>query len=111
KVVGVDPSGHSAKLAAKRIAAAPFAVETIGLSAEQIPVADGAFQTVVSTFTLCTIPDVDRALLEIRRALAPGGRFHFVEHGLSPEAGVARWQHRLSGVHQRLFGGCHLDRP
>ena len=81
KVVGTDPSERSAQLARKRIAAAPFPVETIGLSAEKLPVEDASFASIVSTFTLCTIPDVAGALLEVRRALTPEGRFYFVEHG------------------------------
>jgi ubiquinone/menaquinone biosynthesis C-methylase UbiE len=110
KVVGVDPSATSSKLASKRIAAAPFPVETIGLSAEKLPVADASFPSIVSTFTLCSIPDVRGALLEVRRALAPGGRFHFVEHGRAPDADVERWQNRLNSLQKRLVGGCHLNR-
>jgi ubiquinone/menaquinone biosynthesis C-methylase UbiE len=110
RVVGIDPSETSARLARKRIAAAPFPVELIGLSAETIPVPDASFQSIVSTFTLCTIPDVTGALLEIRRALAPDGRFHFVEHGHSDDPRVERWQNRLNPMQQRLFGGCRLNR-
>jgi ubiquinone/menaquinone biosynthesis C-methylase UbiE len=111
KVVAVDPSGTSARLARKRIAAAPFPVETIGLSAETLPVADASFESIVSTFTLCTIPDVARALLEMRRVLRPGGRLYFVEHGRAPDPGIERWQKRLNGIQGAVFGGCHLDRP
>lgn len=111
KVVGVDPSNTSARLARKRIAATPFPVETIGLSAEKLPVADGSFEAIVSTFTLCTIPNVAAALVEMRRALTPTGRFHFVEHGLSPDPNVQRWQERLNSTQQVVFGGCHLNRP
>jgi ubiquinone/menaquinone biosynthesis C-methylase UbiE len=110
KVIGVDPSHTSARLARTRIAAAPFPVELIGLTAETIPVADASVDAIVSTFTLCTIPDVAGALLEMHRALRPGGRFHFVEHGHADDSGVARWQDRLNGVQQTLFGGCHLNR-
>ena len=110
KVIGVDPSHTSARLARTRIAAAPFPVELIGLTAETIPVADASVDAIVSTFTLCTIPDVAAALLEMRRALRPGGRFHFVEHGHAEDPGVVRWQDRLNGVQQTLFGGCHLNR-
>ena len=110
KVVGVDPSERSARLARKRIAAAPFPVETIGLSAEKLPVEDASFAAIVSTFTLCTIPDVAGALLEVRRALSPEGRFYFVEHGRADDPKVVRWQDRLDGLEQRVFGGCHLNR-
>ena len=111
KIVGVDPSETSAKLARKRIAASPVPIETIGLSAEKLPVPDGSFDSIVSTFTLCTIPDVSSALLEVRRALAPDGRFYFVEHGLAQEPHVERWQHRLNPINQRVLGGCNLNRP
>src|SRR5262245_38328907 len=100
KVVGVDPSQTSARLARKRIAAAAFPVETIGLSAEKIPVPDATFESIVSTFTLCTIPDVHAALLEIRRALAPAGRFFFVEHGRAEDPKVLRWQQRLNPLQE-----------
>lgn len=111
KVVGVDPSETSARLAADRIAAASFPVELIGLSAERIPVADAGFTSVVSTFSLCTIPDAGAALLEVRRVLAPGGHFHFVEHGLAADPRIQRWQHRLNGINQVILGGCNLNRP
>jgi ubiquinone/menaquinone biosynthesis C-methylase UbiE len=110
KVVGVDPSHTAGTLARKRIAASPFEVEVVGLSAEKIPVDDASFDSVVTTFTLCTIPDVANALREMHRALRPGGRLHFVEHGRSDDPAVERWQRRLNGMEQKLFGGCHLDR-
>jgi ubiquinone/menaquinone biosynthesis C-methylase UbiE len=110
KVVGIDPSAKSAKLAGKRIAASPFPVEIIGLSAEKIPVADGSFDSIVTTFTLCTIPDPVAALREMRRALRPGGRLYFVEHGRAKDPNVERWQERLNPIEQVIFGGCHLNR-
>ena len=110
KVVGVDPSETSARLARKRIAASPFPVEMIGLSAEKIPVADGSFESIVSTFTLCSIRDVAGALLEMRRALGPGGRLYFVEHGRAEDPNVERWQERLNSMQQAVFGGCNLNR-
>ena len=110
KLVGVDPSGTSAKLGRKRIAASPFPVEIIGLSAEKLPVADASFDSIVSTFTLCTIPDVAAALLEMRRALRPEGRLYFVEHGHAEDPRVERWQERLNSTQRRFFGGCHLNR-
>ena len=72
---------------------------------------DASHDAVLSTFTLCTIPDVDAALSEIRRVLRPGGRLDFVEHGLSPDPRTAGWQHRLTVVQRRVAGGCHLNRP
>ena len=111
KVVGIDPSGESAKLAKKRIDHAPFPVELLPLPGEQLPAGDGSFDSVVSTFTLCTISDAPAALLQMRRVLRPGGRFFFVEHGLAEDPKVQRWQHRLNGVQRRLAGGCNLDRP
>jgi len=111
KVVGVDPSTLSARLARKRIAASSFPVEVIGLSAERLPVQDASVSTIVSTFTLCTIPDVSQALRDMRRALRPGGRLHFVEHGRADTPQVRRWQTRLNGFQKKLFGGCNLDRP
>ena len=94
RVVGVDPGEHITRLARQRMAAAPVPVELLGLSGEAIPADDHAFDTVVVTFTLCTIPDVYRALGEIRRLLRPGGRLLFAEHGLAPDPDVRRWQRR-----------------
>ena len=111
KVVGVDPSATSARLARKRIAASPFPVQIIGLSAEKIPVPDASFESIVSTFTMCTIPDIANALLEMRRALSPGGRLYFVEHGRAEDPNVERWQERLNSFNQTVFGGCTLNRP
>ena len=73
--------------------------------------ADASFESIVSTFTLCTIPDVTSALREVRRVLRPGGRFHFVEHGRAEDPTVRRWQERLNPVQRRICGGCHLNRP
>jgi len=111
RVVGIDPSGESAKLARKRIARAPFPVEFLPLAGEAIAAPDGSFDSVVSTFTLCTIADPLAALKQMRRVLAPGGRFFFVEHGRSDEPRVQRWQDRLNGAQRWLFGGCNLNRP
>ena len=74
------------------------------------PSSQGGFDAALSTFTLCTIPDVGRALAEVRRVLRPGGRFYFLERGLSPDPRVARWQQRLTPVQRRLCGGCHFNR-
>lgn len=110
RVVAVDPSGDSAYLARERIAAAPFPVEYVRLAGEKIDAPDHSFDTVVSTFTLCSIPEPLVALRQMRRVLKPGGKLLFAEHGLAPDAGVQRWQHRLNGLQGAIFGGCHLNR-
>ena len=109
-VYAVEPAATARHLARKRIAASPVRVEHIGLRGESIPLDDGSCDGALSTFTLCTIPDVEGALAEIRRVLRPGGRFHFLEHGLSPDASIARWQHRMEPLQKRLADGCHLTR-
>ena len=110
KVWALEPSEALQDRARRRAAAAGIAVEFIGLTGEQIPAADASFDTVVSTFTLCSIPDAARALGEMRRVLAPGGALLFAEHGSAPDAGVARWQARLNPVWRVLSGGCNMDR-
>jgi ubiquinone/menaquinone biosynthesis C-methylase UbiE len=110
RVVGLDPSETGWKLARKRIAASSVPVEHLLLSSESIPAADATFDSVVSTFTMCTIPDVAAALREVRRVLKPGGRLYFVEHGQSNEPRVKRWQDRWDPMQGRLFGGCHVNR-
>lgn len=110
RVIGVDPSGTGRKLAQRRIDAAPFEVEFIGLEGEQLPVEEGRFDAAVSTFTLCTIPGVELALENVLRSLKPGGRFHFLEHGRADEEKVQRWQRRLEPIQKKVAGGCHLTR-
>jgi ubiquinone/menaquinone biosynthesis C-methylase UbiE len=110
RVVAVDPSTQSAKLARKRIAASRFAVEYLPLAGEKIDAPDASFDSVVSTFTLCTIPEPDAALSQMRRVLKPGGRFFFVEHGRSPELEVQRWQDRLNPFQRFACGGCNMNR-
>lgn len=90
---------------------ARFPVEFLERSAEALPLESGSIDTVLTTWTLCTIPDAASALREARRVLAPGGTLLFVEHGHSPDAGVAAWQRRLDPLWTRIAGGCHLDRP
>ena len=109
-LVGVDPALRWHRLARRRIEAAGIDVQLMGLSAETLPAPDASFDTVVSTYTLCTIPDVAAALREMRRVLKPGGRLLFAEHGLAPDAGVAAWQRRLNPLWSPLAGGCRLDR-
>lgn len=110
RVYAVDPARLGRKLAAKRLAASSVPVEFVGLDGAAIPLADASVDSALSTWTLCTIPDVDTALREVRRVLRPGGRLLFLEHGLSDDPKVARRQHRFDGIQQRVAGGCHLDR-
>jgi SAM-dependent methyltransferase len=86
-------------------------VERAGLDGQSLPFPDDSFDAALSTWTMCTIPDVGAALGELRRVLKPGGTLHFVEHGLAPDERVRVWQHRLEPIQKRLFGGCHLTRP
>jgi SAM-dependent methyltransferase len=111
RVRAVDPATVGRKLAARRVAASSVPVEYIGLDGQALPVDDESVDHVLTTWTLCTIPDVGRALHEIRRVLRPGGALHFLEHGRSDQPGVARWQDRLTPLQRRLAGGCHLNRP
>ncbi|MEV6098805.1 methyltransferase domain-containing protein [Nocardia sp. NPDC051981] len=109
-VSAVEPADLGWRMAAGRLAAATVPVERAGLDGQALPFEDDSFDSALSTWTLCTIPDVEAALAEVRRVLAPGGTFHFVEHGLAPDAGVQKWQHRFNPVQKALAGGCHLDR-
>jgi ubiquinone/menaquinone biosynthesis C-methylase UbiE len=110
KVLAVEPSTVCMRIAEPRIAETSAQVELAGLTGERLDLPSEEFDAVLSTWTLCTIPDLDAALAEVRRVLKPGGKFHFVEHGHSPEAGVARWQRRFEPFSKRIFGGCHLTR-
>jgi ubiquinone/menaquinone biosynthesis C-methylase UbiE len=110
-VYAVDPSTVGRKLAAKRVEALSIPVEYVGLDGQDLPLGDGSVDAALSTFTLCTIPDVGRALSELYRVLCPGGQFHFLEHGLSSDPVVANKQHRFNRFQQRIGGGCNLDRP
>jgi ubiquinone/menaquinone biosynthesis C-methylase UbiE len=111
RVRAVDPATVGRKLAAERVARSPVPVEYVGLDGEQLPVDDRSVDHVLTTWTLCTIPDVERALDEITRVLRPGGSLHFVEHGRAPDERVARWQDRLTPLQRKVAGGCHLNRP
>lgn len=110
-IVGIDPSAKLLTMAQSTAKTTRSSVDLIEGSAEALPLDDKSVDTVVSTWTLCSIPDVRRALSEMRRVLRPGGRLLFVEHGEAPEEKVSRWQHRLTPIWKRLAGGCHLDRP
>ncbi len=107
----MEPSDLGWRLAEPRRNAATVTVERSGLDGQSLPFPDDTFDSALSTWTMCTIPDVDAALSEVRRVLKPGGTLHFLEHGLAPDQAVQRWQHRLDPLEQRLFDGCHLNRP
>jgi ubiquinone/menaquinone biosynthesis C-methylase UbiE len=109
-LTGIDPSQQLLTYAAKRIKRVAFPVKLIPASAESLPVPDETVDTIVVTFSLCTIPDVAAALAEMRRVLKRGGRLLFCEHGLAPDASVLRWQQRLDPLWGKIAGGCHLTR-
>ena len=109
-VFGIDPSPRLLTLARRRAAAAGIHADFLLGSATAIPLADNSVDTIVMTWTLCSIPDPLVALREMRRVLKPGGKLLFVENGLSPEPAVERWQHRLTPMWRHIAGGCHLDR-
>ena len=110
RVAGIEPSDLGWRLGEQRVRATSIPVERSGLDGQSLPFPDDSFDSALSTWTLCTIPDLDAALSEVRRVLKPGGRFHFLEHGLAPDENVQVWQHRLEPMQKRVFGGCHLTR-
>ena len=109
-LIAIDPSIVSAKLAQKRIERAAFPVEYLALKGEEIPAESGAFDSVVSTFTLCTIPGIVEAIRGVARVLKPRGQLIFFELGLAPDREVQRWQNRLAPLHHWLFQGLYLTR-
>jgi ubiquinone/menaquinone biosynthesis C-methylase UbiE len=110
RLIGLDPSEKSWELAGKRAAHVEFDVEFIGLPGEQIPLEDGSVDTVLVTFSLCTIPDPVAALHGMARVLRPGGSLIFCEHGKAPDANVCQWQDRINPIWRRIVGGCHVNR-
>ena len=110
RVIALDPSPEFLPLATRRVTQAPVPAVLVRGTAEQMPFPDATFDSAVMTWTLCSIPRPEAALAEMRRVLRPGGHIVFVEHGLSPEPVIARWQRRLTPCWSRLSGGCHLDR-
>jgi len=109
-VEAVEPSLRARELAQPRIDASETTVQHVGLDGQRLPLDDASCDGALSTFTLCTIPDVAAALSELRRVVKPGGQFHFLEHGLSPDEPVAKWQHRVEPIQKRVGDGCHLTR-
>ena len=111
RVAAVEPSDLGWQLAGQRLKAAGVPVQRSGLDGQSLPFEDNSYDAALSTWTLCTIPDADAALREVRRVLRPGGTLHFLEHGLAPDENVRRWQRRLNPLEQRVFGGCNFTRP
>jgi ubiquinone/menaquinone biosynthesis C-methylase UbiE len=111
RIEAIDPDLDLDRYSGPRIEAASIDVDFHHLDAEHLPFEAESFDTVVSTLTLCSIPDVEHALGEIRRVLKPGGQFLFLEHGRAPDAALARWQDRLTPAWKPVGGGCHLNRP
>lgn len=109
-VYALEPASHALELARARLAASDVAVVVTGPDAQSIPLAAHSCDAALSTFALCTIPDPARALAEVRRVLKPGGRLHFLDHGMADRAGIARLQRMLDPLETRLAGGCHLTR-
>jgi SAM-dependent methyltransferase len=109
-VIGIDPSPALLSMAGSRRLNNPFPVDLLEGSAEALPLDDASMDSVVTTWTLCSVADPIRALQEARRVLRPGGRLLFVEHGRAPELRVSRWQDRLTPLWKRVAGGCHLNR-
>lgn len=110
QLYALDPSERLLHMARKKQPPAPFPVQYLQTSAEEVPLDSRSIDTVVSTWTLCSVPDAAKALREARRVLKPGGQLLFTEHGYAPDPGVQAWQRRLDPLWSRLAGGCHLDR-
>lgn len=107
----LEPSLEYRAKAAERVAQSPIPIEFLDLPGEEIPLEDESVDNVLVTYTMCTIPDVQAALGQMRRVLKPGGTMIFCEHGKAPDADVEKWQHRIEPVWKKLAGGCHLARP
>ena len=110
QLTALEPNPGMRSLAQNRIQSTPIPIEWLSSSAESIPLPDQRFDSIVSTWTLCSVPNIDQALQEICRLLKPSGRFHFVEHGLSPDAGISTWQRWINPVQRVLGDGCQLIR-
>jgi SAM-dependent methyltransferase len=109
-VWAVEPSDTAWRLSESARAKAGIPVLRAGLTGEQLDLDDASMDSALTAFTLCTIPDLPRALAELRRVLKPGGAVHYFEHGIAPDPGTVRWQQRLEPIQKRVVGGCHLTR-
>jgi ubiquinone/menaquinone biosynthesis C-methylase UbiE len=109
-ITGLDPAAELTVMARQRAASASAPVDLLQVSGEEIPADDATYDTLVCTWTLCSIPNVYRALQEMHRVLKPGGSFYFVEHGLAPDSEVQGWQRRIEPLWKKIGGGCHLTR-
>ncbi|HYC00124.1 MAG TPA: class I SAM-dependent methyltransferase [Candidatus Limnocylindrales bacterium] len=110
KLIGLDPSPELGRIARRRAQETGLDVEWLPLSGEKIPLEDASVDSIVITYTMCTIPDVHSALLEMRRVLRSGGQMFFCEHGRAPDESVRKWQDRLNPLWGRISGGCRLNR-
>jgi ubiquinone/menaquinone biosynthesis C-methylase UbiE len=110
-VWGLEPSAGMRRKARRNLASSPVTVNWLDLPGEQIPLDDHSVDTVLLTYTLCTIPDWFMALKQMHRVLKPGGKLLFCEHGLSPDLATSRWQNRVTPAWKKIAGGCHLNRP
>jgi len=110
RITTVDPNTGSRKLAERRLSESPIEVSYQPISGEHLKLPGESFDSVVCTFTLCSIPDVNAAMAEMRRILRPGGRMFFLEHGLAADARIQWWQHKLTPVNRIIGDGCHLNR-
>jgi SAM-dependent methyltransferase len=110
EVLAVEPSTLARERSARHTASTSATIEFVGLDGAHLPIEDASCDGALSTFTLCTIPDVAGALAELRRVLKPGASFHFLEHGRAPDESVRTWQRRLEPIQRRIAGGCHLTR-
>lgn len=110
EITAIEPSDKAWQMAAARVAESSVPIRRGGLDGQRLPFDDNTFDGALSTYTMCTIPDLPVALAELRRVVKPGGTLHILEHGRAPDAGVRRWQHRLDPIQNRIGGGCSLSR-
>jgi ubiquinone/menaquinone biosynthesis C-methylase UbiE len=111
EILVVEPSASAMRFAEPRMSSISTSVNQVGIDGARLDLPDRSVDCVISSYTLCTIPDVDAALLEVQRVLKPEGALHFLEHGRAPTESVRRWQRRIHPLHSRIAGGCHLNRP